>query len=204
MLLLRGPTSLCLWSCRASNPGPIQVPILTLFIRLGWPFSVRPQDCDGIQRPTSTTRFYLNLETLDDFSSGNGQREFLDLTRSEELRDLLAQATNLVRDTAKNIFAVCWFGALFNWDHRPARKSVPASCKSKPYSPISKIYLAGEAGLEPTTFSGSTAFRAPVALPLCSYSPSRGSFPACHRCQQLRYVSLSPARFDPESRAIFI
>lgn len=68
-------------------------------------------------------------------SLGNGQRKFVDFTMSEELRDLVAQATDLVRDTAKNVFAVCWFGALFNWDHRPVRKSVPASCKSKPEQP---------------------------------------------------------------------
>lgn len=47
------------WSCRESNASPIHVPILTLFIRLGWPFSVRPQDEDGIQRPISTTGIYL-------------------------------------------------------------------------------------------------------------------------------------------------
>ncbi len=34
MLFPRGHTSLPLWSCRGSNPSPIHVPILTLFIRL--------------------------------------------------------------------------------------------------------------------------------------------------------------------------
>ena len=61
---------------------------------------------EGQTLPTSTTRFYLNLETLDDFSSGNRHREVAHLTGSEERHDLLAQATNLVRDTANDVLAV--------------------------------------------------------------------------------------------------
>ena len=61
---------------------------------------------EGKTLPTSTTRFYLNLETLDDFSSGNRHRELAHLTGSEERHDLLAQATNLVRDTANDVLAV--------------------------------------------------------------------------------------------------
>ena len=54
VLFLRGHTSLCLWSCRKSNPGPIHAPILTLFIRL-----VRKPGRSGqkFQLPISTTRF---------------------------------------------------------------------------------------------------------------------------------------------------
>ena len=61
---------------------------------------------EGHALPTSTTRFYLNLETLDDFSSGNRQAELAALYGSEERHDLLAQATNLVRDTANDVLAV--------------------------------------------------------------------------------------------------
>lgn len=73
-------------------------------------------------------------------SLGNRQSELVDVPRDKEHGDLLAQTADLVRDTANEILAFCLFGALFNWDHRPVRKSIPASCKSKPYSPnVSKI-----------------------------------------------------------------
>lgn len=111
------------------------MPIQTLFIRLvripgrsGQKFSAHLHHsvpyCPAKPRTPATIR-----------SLGNGQSEFFSPTGSEELSDLVAQATDLVRDTAKNAFAVCLVGDLFNWDHRPVRKSVPASCKSKPELP---------------------------------------------------------------------
>ena len=70
---------------------------------------VRPQDEDGIQKPISTTGIDLCQKSL-----GNRHGELVDVPGDKELCDLVAQATNLVRDTADEILAVCWFGAGLN------------------------------------------------------------------------------------------
>ena len=128
-------------------------------------------------------------------SLGDRQSETAHLAGSEKLGDLLAQATNLVRDTANEILAFCLFGALFNWDHRPVRKSVPASCKSKPFLPPCQRSCSG--GKNRTCFSmrtwGFACYR--FTTPRCS-----PVFPGCQPMLAIAVMILRAPAFIRKNR----